>query len=164
MLGACKIEPTPARYIDRPDRPAAEAAEARAELVTRLASIGPALSRGSRTDIQLALAPHAEIRAYAMDAAEVIDSGNALVSALERLAGDAAATPADVTVEVGPGQEVAWFRSRYPLEAGEGVAMMTGVFRLRDGEWRLVQAHISRLLTPMDPPPAASVDTVAAAG
>lgn len=153
LLGsACKVQRTPMEYIDHQD-PIAVLREAAAdELQDRLLALGQALNRGDPAEAFQALAPAADAYLIAADREAVLAGEAPIAGALGELA-----TPEGsvhlraVEVTVGPGANVAWFRARLENAgaADSSAYRLTGVYvRGDEGEWRLVQAHLSAATPP----------------
>lgn len=153
LASACKVERTPPEYFDH-RRPTSELRVAAAEeLRDRLLAAGQALSRGDVAEVIQALSPAQGAYFLPADGARARIGEEQIAQALAELAtGGSTVRFRDVEVEVGPAADVAWFRAR--LEHTEAAAAapvrITGVYlRGGEGEWRLVQAHLSTV-TPAD--------------
>lgn len=166
LLASCTIEETPQQYIDHLTTPAAEMEASQDEIMARLLSTGPALERRDRSAIVGALAPAADVFVLGVRSGEELTTGQAVAASLLSMVGDSDVTVGETVVSVGPGNNVAWFRTSYSLsggEPGEVPVGFTGVFVRDGGEWRLVQGHLSQTINP-SPPPQAPADTAAASG
>ena len=167
LLQGCRIEQTPAEYIDVVEIPQDDITASQAELTDRLLSTAPSLQRRNLDDLLAALLPAPDVLGYGVSTEETISDPASLGFALSEPTAGREITMEDLTVEVGPRNNVAWFRARYAL-AGEAVEsgelLFSGVFLRREGEWYLVQAHVSTPLTPTPPPSEAPADTPEGAG
>lgn len=175
LASACKVERTPPEYIDHRQPIAAVRDEAVEELQDRLLAMGQALNRGDSFEALQALSPMPD--AYVLTAA-----GDAVFTGEEQIAGaltQFASLPGEVSmsdlrVNVGPRANVAWFRAQiaHSGATGEGPFRITGVYlRGDEGEWRLVQAHLSIAtsaatdsLAPDSLPPSPAADAAPPAG
>lgn len=168
LATACKVERTPPEYIDH-RQPITVVREAAAEeLHDRLLAMGQALNRGDVAEALQALSP-------AGDAYVLTPQGEAPLTGEEEIAGGldrfmterAPVRVHDVLVTVGPRANVAWFRARLdPAEAAGGDSFrITGVYvRGDEGEWRMVQAHLSPATAAPDSLPQDSLPPNPAAG
>jgi Fe2+ transport system protein FeoA len=166
LLGACKVEQTPQALIDRRLPVQEERAAAAEELRDRLLAMGGALQRGDAAEALTALAPAPDAYVVSPQAALEVLGPEQIGAVLASLAGDPVAVEVrDVAVEMGPLADVAWFRAGMAVQR-EGVAetmvRITGVYLRREGEWRLVQAHLSTPITPPAPPPPSPSESAAA--
>lgn len=162
LVSACKIERTPPEFVDH-RQPVTELRDAASEeLQARLLALGQALARGDASEAALALVPAAD--AYVLTPQDSLAGEEAVGALIGRLAaeGGEGARVEDVVVSVGPRANVAWFRGTVHLPRAEIPALrLTGVFlRADEGEWRLVQAHLSSP-TPEPSPPQANPDAAA---
>jgi hypothetical protein len=167
-LAACEVRPTPQEYLDPRDPAAVERREAEAELAVRVGAFREALARGNRTDAVAALAPAAETHVMGVD----FNDGRprfgpmGVAEALQDLrlpAGAVARTP-DLRVESGTREgALGWFATHLEVMPVVGVGgepqwlRVSGVFARREGEWRLLELHLSRAEMP------APADTTTAA-
>lgn len=160
LLGACKVEQTPQSLIDRRLPVQEERAAAAEELRDRLLAMGEALQRGDPAEALDALAPAPDAYVVSPQAALEVLGPEQIGAVLASLASDPVAVEVqDVAVEMGPLANVAWFRAGMAVEregVGESTVRITGVYLKREGEWRLVQAHLSTPITPPSPPPSPS--------
>jgi hypothetical protein len=165
---ACKIEQTPPRYFDHLDTTADDVRASRQELEARLTAAGQALERGSSAGLLAALSPYAEVHVFSPAHAQELTVPSEIAAALIALTDEGVVASGEPVVEVDSRNGVAWFRTSYLLPpAGERPARtlrFSGVFLRRDGEWRLVQAHVSEPLRAPLPPAPAPVGTPAAPG
>lgn len=177
-LAACEIRPTPQEYLDPRDPAAVERREAEQELAARVGAFREALARGNRPDAVAALAPAAEAHVLGVD----FNDGRprfgpiGVAEALQDLrlpAGAVARTP-DLRVESGTREgALGWFATHLEVlpvvGAGVGGApqwlRVSGVFIRREGEWRLLQLHLSEGELPAPArPDSAAADSAAGAG
>jgi hypothetical protein len=143
----CSIEPTPREYIDRRQPTEDVQAEAREAVESRLRLLVHSLSRGDPTRARAALSPAPDVRVYGPSPTDQFD-GEAQLRALLDLAAGAtrgALRLRDLEVNVGSRSTVAWFAAL--AEVGDPArdpvpVRVTGVFRFREGEWELAQAHV----------------------
>jgi hypothetical protein len=155
VLAACRIEPTPERFIDHQQTAAEEIAESEEELRSRLASMMPALAAGRQDDVLTALNPHPAVLVIGPNEGEELTEPRAIADRLAGSAGGADAAPGAIRVSVGPRNNVAWFSTELrSIEGAEASYRFSGVFLRHEGDWRLIQGHISRPInsTPQDPP------------
>ena len=148
-LVGCRVEQTPAEYIDVLEIPEDDISASREELRDRLLSTAPALERRAIDDLLAALTPATEITGFGPS--EPVTDPTSLGFALTTLAGGNTVRMDDLVVEVGPRNNVAWFRSVYSIEPEDGGAdqlRFSGVFLREAGIWRLVEAHISEPVSP----------------
>ena len=166
LLAACRVERTPADYIDR----AAPAEEARAEAINevrdRLLAFVAATARGDGLQAGLALNPGQQVRLFTPLGVE-LEGDAAVRQAFAGLVTTAVALRArEVEVEtVGPGT-TAWFRMVVEAPGttpDPALYRATGTFVNNAGLWTLVQAHVSGPVTtdsmPDSPNPEDSVAT-----
>ncbi|HWK90306.1 MAG TPA: nuclear transport factor 2 family protein [Longimicrobium sp.] len=175
-LAACKVDRTPPHYLNPRDPAVVERREAEDELGLRVAAFREALARGDRQDAVAALVPSVNAHVIGMEG----NDGRArfgaagIAQALEPLragAGPAVARTPDLRVEADSRAGNGWFATHLELlpvtaAGGDPVrARVSGVFARQEGEWRLVQLHLSRAeAPPVSPPapPAPSPDSAAA--
>lgn len=164
LLAACKIERTPRQYYAQRTPAATERELFQAELEDRVTAVGPALEREDPAGAAFALAPAPDAYVFGPRGGGPA-SGPEGVAAMLGILTDT--VPAEVRmhevrVTLGARAQTAWFAAgmevRRPGEAegAESVDTLrfTGVYLRTRGEWRLVQAHLSRPLTPPAAPPA----------
>ena len=162
LASACKVQRTPPEYIDHTDPIAVVRDAAAEELQDRVLAMGQALNRGDVAEALRTLAPSA-------DGYLVAPGGEAIATGDEQIAGVLGELATlrgpvrlrDVQVAVGPRANVAWFRAEAvsPEEANLAPFRITGIFlRGDEGEWRLVQGHISAPTAPdsLAPSPASA--------
>ncbi|MEX2582520.1 MAG: nuclear transport factor 2 family protein [Gemmatimonadota bacterium] len=165
LLASCTIEETPQQYIDHLTTPAAEIGASQDEIMARLLSTGPALQRRDRSSLTGALAPSPDLYVIGPRPGEELTTAQALVDTLSTLVRSAEIGVGETVVSIGPGNDVAWFRTSYEVsggEPGDEALSFSGVFVREGGEWRLSQGHLSSATRPSPPP--AEPDTAAAGG
>jgi hypothetical protein len=166
-LAGCRIEQTPQRYIDHQETPAEEIRASVHELRQRLLSVSAALQRGDPAEVGAALRPHEEAYVFG-PAGQELRSARDIAQALQAVHAEGGLRVDEVAVDVGPRNNVAWFRAKYvaPAEPGAEAVRFSGVFVRQGGEWRLIQGHLSGGISqpPPPPPPEATVDTAAGVG
>jgi hypothetical protein len=159
-LSACRVERTPDEYLNPRNPAQVESRDEENELTARVGAFGEALSRGAQADAVAALGPTAEAHVIGIG----FNDGRprfgplGLAAALAdlQLPTDAVARTPDLRVEA-DGRGVAWFATHievFPVVGAGGQPQrlrVSGVFNEREGEWRLVQLHLSRAEMP---PPA----------
>ncbi|MEX2571133.1 MAG: nuclear transport factor 2 family protein [Gemmatimonadota bacterium] len=163
FLAACTIEQTPERYIDRETTPVGEIETSRQELTARLLSSAVAVRRGDRIGLVAALSPTTDaVVLLSGDGSEETALGRGeVVETIIRLASGAEVAMDDPLVTVAEPNNIAWFLARYRLLDDQDVESglnFSGVFIRQDGEWRLVQGHLSPSVSPnlRAPPPSAT--------
>ena len=159
-LSACRVERTPDEYLNPRDPAQVESREAENEVAARVGAFSEALARGGQADAVTVLAPTPEAHVIGIG----LNDGRprfgplglaAAIADLGLPAGAVARTP-DLRVEA-DGRGLAWFATHVevlPVVGTGGQAQrlrVSGVLNQREGEWRLVQMHLSRAETP---PPA----------
>ncbi len=146
-LGACTIERTPEEYIDR-QLPSEAAQEAmRTELADRLRLTAAALQRANATAAVVALAPAADVVVLNSTEGRELRSTEEIVAMIAASTAGASVRVEEPEVRLDAESRVAWFRTVYHVTDAEGeerAVDFTGVFGRRQGEWRLVQGHLSR--------------------
>jgi ketosteroid isomerase-like protein len=147
LASACKVERTPPEYIDHRQPIADIRGEAAEELQDRLLAMGQALNRGDSSEALQALSPTADAYVIAADGDAVLTGDEQIAGALVEFASlQGTVSLSDVLVKVGPRANVAWFRAQLVHSGATGgkPVRITGVYlRGDEGEWRLVQAHLS---------------------
>lgn len=158
-LAACEIRPTPQEYLDPRDPAAVERREAEDELALRVGAFREALARGNHADAVAALAPVVETHVMGVD----FNDGRprfgpmGVAEALRdlRLPTGAVARTPDLRVESGTREgALGWFATHLEVlpVVGAGGAphrlRVSGVFARREGEWRLLELHLSRAEMP----------------
>lgn len=168
LLSACEIERTPPRYYSHRVPAETEIALAEEELRARVGAFGQALERGDPDAALLALAPAPELYLVGPGAEEVAAGPAGAAELLGALFGEEppALEVREVRVTLGPRARVAWvagfLRVRDPAGGEDGLLRITGVYLRVRGEWRLVQAHLSRPPTPpAEAPPGSPPDSLA---
>lgn len=157
VLAACKIERTPDRLVDNRDPVAEERRAAENELSLRLRALDNAVSRGSTGQALAILAPVSETLVIGPAGGDVLSGEEGVATLLEELV---AARPGPIQsrrtrVAVGPDADLAWFAAEYTLAPPDGVEgdttemRLSGVYLRHEGDWRLVQAHLSVLAPPL---------------
>jgi hypothetical protein len=159
-LSACRVERTPDEYLNPRNPAQVESREAENEVAARVGAFSEALARGGQADAVAVLAPTPEAHVIGIG----LNDGRprfgplGLATAIADLGlpqGAVARTP-DLRVE-SDGRGLAWFATHVevlPVVGAGGQAQrlrVSGVFNQREGDWRLVQLHLSRAETP---PPA----------
>lgn len=169
-LAGCRIEPTPAEYIDVVDIPEDDLSASADELSDRILSTASSLERRNLNDLLSALTPAPEVFGFGVGEGELITDPTTLGYTLSQATGGRDVSLSDLNVEVGPRNNAAWFRSLYSVQGEDEEpyqVRFSGVFMRIQGEWRLVQAHVSRPVSsdslPL-PPQEAEADTLAGAG
>ncbi len=151
LASACKIERTPPEYIDHRAPIAATRGAAAEELQDRLSAIGQALNRGDSDEALRALAPTPDAYMIA-PGREAVLTGEEIAGTLAELA--SLPSPLElrnVVITVGPRANVAWFRAEmhYPgADSGSSFRFSGLYLRGDEGEWRLVQGHLSTATAP----------------
>jgi hypothetical protein len=166
LLAACRIDRTPQELIDPMNPAVVDNRESEREVAARVGLFRESLSRGSRSDAVAALLPLPDAHVIGADGhrgrprfgeAGVL----AALEAVEIPDGGVVRMP-DLRVQTDLRDRMAWFATHLellPAGAGGGAPerlRMSGVLRRLEGEWRLVQLHLSRAaadLTPAPPPP-----------
>ena len=167
LLAGCRIEQTPAEYIDVLEIPQDDLAASQAELTDRLLSTALSLQRRNLNDLLAALLPAPDVVGYGPGEDQRITDPASLSFTLSEPTAGRMVSIEDLAVEVGPRNHVAWFRARYLVtdDADDPEErLFSGVFLRREGEWYLVQAHVSAPLSPTPPPSEAAADTPGGAG
>ncbi|MBW3571456.1 MAG: nuclear transport factor 2 family protein [Gemmatimonadetes bacterium] len=161
-LSACRVEPTPDEYLNPRNPAQVERREDEREIAARVSAFSEALARGGQADAGSVL--------LATPAAHVFGIGlnegrprfgplgvAAAIADLELPQGAVARTP-DLRVQA-DGRGLAWFATHVEVlpvvgAGGEPQRLrVSGVFIQREGDWRLVQLHLSRAETPEPTPP-----------
>ena len=154
MLAGCRIERTPEQYIDNQAARAEALLVARDELAVRIASLGPALQRGTAA-VDSILAPGERITIIGPGPRQVIEDPRELAGLLIALPAGEPVTAGRVEVTVAPGIVFAWFTAEFvadPSNPPDTGFRVSGVFLRENAAWRLTQAHVSRPVTdPMLP-------------
>lgn len=169
LLAACKIERTPRQFYSQRDPAAAERELFTAELTDRVAAVGPALDRRDAGAALFALAPAPDVHVIGPDGGPPAVGPEGLAAVLGAVADTAPAAVSlhDVRVALGPRAQTAWFSAGVEVlrpaapeaQAAADTLRLSGVYQRTRGEWRLMQAHLSRALTPPAAPPPAPADS-----
>jgi hypothetical protein len=144
---SCRIEQTPDHFIDNQLTAAEELTAAEDEIRRRLLAVGPAVQRGNVTALASALAPHTDVSIIGPEDGEVLATSTELLTSLTKLAGGEPLMARTMAVTVSPRMDVAWFQSELAsaVEAADDTEIrFSGVFIREEGEWRLVQGHLSQ--------------------
>lgn len=170
LLAACKVEPTPRQFYSQRDPAAAERELFTAELTDRVAALGPALDRGDLGGALFALAPAPGVHVIGPDGEPPAAGPQGLARVLQSVADTVPATVSvhGVRVELGPRAQTGWFSAGIEVlrpgaddpAASADTLRLSGVYLRARGEWRLMQAHLSRAFTPpAAPPPPSPADS-----
>ena len=158
-LAACQVAPTPQEYLDPRDPAAVERRESEEELAARVGAFREALVRGNRLAAVQALGPGADTHVMGVDfndgrprfgAQGIADA----LGGLRLPAGAVARTPdLRVGAETREGG-LGWFATHLEVLPVLGAGAepqwlrVSGVFVRREGEWRLLQLHLSQAERP----------------
>ena len=172
-LAACRVDRTPQEFLDPRDPAAVERRESENEIAARVGAFREALGRGNAADAVSALGPAPEAMVIGVD----FNDGRprygplGMAAALEGLklpSGAVARTP-DLRVEAGTREGgLGWFATHLEVLPVVGAGTepqwlrVSGVFDRREGDWRLLQLHLSRAERPAPPPAARDTATAAA--
>lgn len=171
-LAACQVAPTPQEYLDPRDPAAVERQESEEELAARVGAFREALARGDRADAVAALVPAADAHVMGVqfnDGRPRFGPQGILeaLAALQLPTGAVARTP-DLRVQATTREGgLGWFATHLELLPVVGAGgepqwlRASGVFMRREGEWRLLQLHLSKAEAPPAAP--ARADTAASA-
>jgi hypothetical protein len=157
-LAACRVDRTPDEYLNPRDPAQVEGRETENEIASRVGAFGDALARGNQADAVGALMPSPDSHVMGTGANEGRPRFGPLGLAaalrdLELPRGAVARTP-DLRVEADGREGMAWFGTHLEILPVVGAAAqaqrlrVSGVFTRREGEWRLVQIHLSRAEVP----------------
>lgn len=163
-LAACRVDRTPQEFLDPRDPAAVERRESENEIAARVGAFREALARGNPADAVSVLVPVPEAVVMGVDFNDARPRYGplGLAAALEgvRLPTGAVARTPDLRVEAGTREGgLGWFSTHLellPVVSGGGEPQwlrVSGVLARREGDWRLLQIHLSRADRP--PPPAA---------
>lgn len=154
LVAGCQIEPTPSEYIDSVAVADQDIGNAEEEITARLRLTAPALERRNLNGVLAALTPSSNLEGWGPISDEPIQDANTLSFALAALTAGRQVGIDELVVRMSPRNTESWFIIRYRVvgEEEEYNVRFSGVFLSQQGEWRLVQAHISRATEP-DPPP-----------
>jgi hypothetical protein len=169
LLSACKVERTPRQYLSGREPAEAERQNAEGEIRARVSALGQALENGDEAGALLALAPAAEVYAIGPTGSASLVGPEGVQEMVREMVREAPAVTemADLRVTMGPRARVGWFVAVVRVQradtagAGDDYLRMSGVYLRSEGEWRLVQAHLSRPPTPPAPPPSPPADSAA---
>jgi hypothetical protein len=161
VLGGCKIEQTPREFIDHRDTALIELQAAEDELRARLHSAANALRREDADQAVASLSPAGEIFVYGLTGSA--EGPGQLRGILSNVAEGRALEVADLEVVIGPRNQVGWFRTELRAGAEGAIVRFSGVFVRMEGEWRLLQGHLSQPLTPVPDPDLPAVGDIPAA-
>jgi hypothetical protein len=149
-LAACTIEPTPQQYIDRQAGSVEQVAASESELTRRLLSMADALERRDIEEVRSALDAYPDAFVFGPPPQSSVAPAR-VGYVLDGMVMGGRLIPSEVSVSVGPQNDIAWFRAIYTdttaLPADRGFRF-SGTFRRIEGEWRLIQGHISGLNVP----------------
>ncbi|HEX2188674.1 MAG TPA: nuclear transport factor 2 family protein, partial [Longimicrobiaceae bacterium] len=158
LLAACKVERTPRRFYSQRDPAAAERELFTAELTDRVAAVGPALDRRDAGGALFALAPAPDVHVIGPEGGIPAVGPDRLAAVLLAVTDTVPATVSvhDVRVALGPRAQTGWFSAGVEVlrpgaadPAGAADTLrFSGVYLRNRGEWRLMQAHLSRAFTP----------------
>jgi hypothetical protein len=173
-LSACSVERTPQEFLDPRDPAAVERRESEEELAARVGAFREALARGNRADAVAALAPASDAHVMGVQFNDgrprfgpqgIADA----LASLELPAGAVARTP-DLRVQAATREGgLGWFATHMELlpVVGAGGApqwlRVSGVFLRREGEWRLLEIHLSKAEAPAPAPARVRADSAAGA-
>lgn len=158
-LAACQVAPTPQEYLDPRDPAIVERRESEQELAARVGAFREALARGNRAAAVQALVPAPDTHVMGVDFNDGRPRYGAegIAEALADLrlpAGAVARTP-DLRVEAETREGgLGWFATHLEVlpvvgAGGEPQSLrVSGVFVRREGEWRLLQLHLSEAERP----------------
>ncbi len=147
-IASCRIEQTPEHFIDNQATPVDEIITAEAEVRRRILALGVAIQRRDAFGVTSALAPHADLIVIGPEDGQLLSTPEEISSSLVQLANNGASiSVGDVDVSIFPRMAGASFRTDFTSGAADGTGSefrFTGVFIRLEGEWRLLQGHISR--------------------
>lgn len=171
-LGACdlvKVERTPRGFYTQRDPARIDQQDAANEIRARVRNFADELARGNRSRALASINPTEDVLVIGSDASGGVAriGPRGLADALDSIA---LATPAvartpDLRVQVGLREQTGWFSTPIEFMSADGAAgkaewlRASGVFSQQNGEWRLVQIHLSR---PFAAPDSASADSTRA--
>ena len=159
VLAACKVAETPQKYLDPQDPAAVERSESEQDIVARVSAFREALARGDRANAVSALGPTTDTYVMGVDFNDGRPRYGAqgITDALAdlRLPSGAVARTPDLRVEASTREGgLAWFATHLevlPVVGAGGEPQWlraSGVFTRREGDWRLLQLHLSRAEAP----------------
>lgn len=169
LLAACKVERTPRQFYSQRDPAATERALFTAELTDRVSAVGPALDRRDTGGALFALAPAPDVHVIGPEGGVPAVGPDGLAGVLGSVTDTVPATVSvhDVRVALGPRAQTGWFSAGVEVlrpgaadpAAAADTLRFSGVYQRTRGEWRLMQAHLSRAFTPPAAPPPAPRDS-----
>jgi uncharacterized protein (TIGR02246 family) len=167
LLVACTIEPTPEEYFDHRDPATRVSDEAVEEIRDRIQAAAQALNRGDAAEAYDILAPAGDIVFVGAGGADTREGPDRVAALLERIAVPRRTTVRETQITAGPRAAIVWFSGTLDTP-GEGPEVrslyLTGTYLLREGEWRLVQLHVSGEADPLNPQPSYPAAEPAPAG
>ena len=150
-LAGCKVDRTPPEFYNHPDPAVVDRQEAADEIRTRVRVFAEALGRMDSQEAVQALAPDEMASVVGVEGNDgMVRFGAAGVSAaVAELAIAAPTVVRTPDLRVSASQGMGWFSTHLQLlstsAATDPVLLrMSGVFVRERGEWRLVEAHLSR--------------------
>ena len=173
-LAGCKVDRTPPEFYNHPDPAVVDRQEAADEIRTRVRVFADALGRMDTQEAVQALAPDSMATVVGVEGNDgMVRFGAAGMSAaVAELAIAAPTVVRTPDLRVSASQGMGWFSTHLQLlstsAATDPVLLrMSGVFVRERGEWRLVEAHLSRpeAATPRPgpaPAPSPAADSAAA--
>jgi hypothetical protein len=158
-LAACSVERTPQEYLDPRDPAVVERQESEEELAARVGAFREALARGNRELAVQALVPSADAHVMGVQFNDgrprFGPQGIAEALATLRLPSGAVARTPDLRVQAATREGgLGWFATHLELLPVVGAGgepqwlRVSGVFLRREGEWRLLQLHLSKAEIP----------------
>lgn len=169
-LAACSVERTPQEYLDPRDPAAVERRDAEEELAARVGAFREALARGNRADAVAALSPTADAHVMGVQFNDgrprFGPQGITDALATLRLPTGAVARTPDLRVQAATREGgLGWFATHLELLPVVGAGgepqwlRASGVFLRREGEWRLLELHLSKAEAPAPAPARAGTAT-----
>jgi hypothetical protein len=161
-LAACTVERTPDDVLNPRDPSQVERRDAEQDVAIHVNAFLQALARGDRGQAVSAMSPVTDAYVMGVDGNDGrarfgTDGLAAAIAELEIPANSLPRTP-DLRVQADPRRGTAWFAGFVEMFPASGEqperVRMSGVFGRQEGEWRLVQIHISRPGAPPAPVPA----------
>lgn len=150
-LAACKVERTPPEFYSHPDPAVVERQEAADEIRTRVRLFAEALGRSDTGEAVRALAPDelAAVVGAEGNGGMVRFGAAGMTAAIGELAIPAPTIVRTPDLRVGASTGMGWFSTHLQLlststATAPVLLRMSGVFARERGEWRLVEAHLSR--------------------
>lgn len=156
-LSACRVERTPDEYLNPRNPAQVERRDDENEIAARVGAFAEALARGGQAEAVQVLLPTPEAHVIGIG----FNGGRprfgplglaAAIADLQLPQGAVARTP-DLRVEA-DGRGLAWFATHVevlPVVGAGGQPQrlrVSGVLNQREGDWRLVQLHLSRAEVP----------------